>query len=65
VAGTYALAAILCWYVAMTEMAAVSVIVPIFFKFLLETTPLGQRHRNPLDNTTNPRDNTTGIHLQR
>ena len=59
VAGTYGLAAIRCWYVAMIEVIVVSVIVPeVFNKFLLHTTPFEQHHRNPLDNTT-------GIRLQR
>jgi hypothetical protein len=39
VAGTYGLAAIRCWYVAMIDVILVSVIVPkVFCKFLLETT---------------------------
>jgi hypothetical protein len=60
VAGIYALAAILCWYVAMIVVTAVSVIIPkvFFLLVLLETSPLGQKHRNPLANTMNQRDNT-------
>jgi len=65
IAGTYGLAAICCWYVAMIDVALVSVIVhKVFCKFLLEPTPLGQHQRNLLDYTMNPLDNTTGIHLQ-
>jgi hypothetical protein len=43
----------------MNEVTVVSVIVPnVFRKFLLQTTPLEQHHRNQLDNTT-------GLRLQR
>ena len=38
--GTYGLAVNRCWYVAMTDVALVSVIVhKVFCKFLLEPTP--------------------------
>jgi len=35
--GTYGLAVIRCWYVAMTEVTLVSVFVPLCFKHLLQT----------------------------
>jgi len=37
IGGTYGLAVIRCWYVAMTEVALVSVFVPQYFKYLLQT----------------------------
>ena len=43
--GTYDFAAIRCWYVAMTEVTLVFVIVPKYFKYLLQTqTALGQHN---------------------
>jgi hypothetical protein len=65
VAGTYGLAAVRCWHVAMIDVTLVSVVVhKLFCNFLLQPTPLGQLQRNPRDYTTNPLDNTTGIRLQ-
>jgi hypothetical protein len=65
VAGTYGLAAIRCWYVAMSDVKLASVVVhKVFCKFLLEPTPLVQHQRNPLDYTTNQLNSTTGIPFQ-
>jgi hypothetical protein len=41
--GTDGLAVIRCWYVAMADVTVVSVFVPVYFRYLLQT-----QHRNPL-----------------
>jgi len=48
--GTYDLAAIRCWYVAMTEVTLVSGFVPKYFKYLLQTqhSTRTTQHRNAL-----------------
>ena len=48
--GTYGLAVIRCWYVAMTEVTLVSVFLPQYFKYMLQTqhSTRTTQHRNPL-----------------